>query len=252
MIAVAQQQVVLGIDIGGSGVKGAPVDTERGELAGERFRLETPQPATPKAVAAVVAEVAGHFSWTAPIGATMPGVVKNGTLLTAANIDKSWIGTNAAEVFSTATGCAVTVLNDADAAGIAEMKFGAGKGRGGVVVMITLGTGIGCAVFNDGVLLPNTELGHLEINGEDAETLASSRVREENDLSWSKWGKRVDEYIEKLDALLWPDLIIIGGGVSKKADKFFPYLTTRAELTAAQLQNEAGIVGAALMVDGQA
>ena len=252
MSAVAQQQVVLGIDIGGSGVKGAPVDTGRGELAGERFRIETPQPATPKAVAEAVAEVAAHFSWKAPIGATMPGVVKSGTLLTAANIDKSWIGTNAAEAFSAATGCAVTVLNDADAAGIAEMKFGAGKDRNGVVIMITLGTGIGCAVFNDGVLLPNTELGHLEIDGKDAESQASARVREEKELSWQKWGKKVDEYLERLDALLWPDLIIIGGGVSKKADKFFPFLSTRAELVAAQLQNEAGIVGAALMVDGQA
>ncbi|MFT3852589.1 MAG: ROK family protein [Ilumatobacteraceae bacterium] len=242
----AAGNIVLGIDVGGSGVKGAPVDTTTGELTAERFRVETPQPSTPAAVAKVVAEVAAHFDWHGPIGATMPGVVKGGTLLTAANIDKSWIGTNAAELFGTATGCPVTVLNDADAAGLAEMRFGAGKGRDGVVVMITLGTGIGCAVFNDGVLLPNTELGHLQVDGHDAETRASARTRDEKKLSFKKWGKRVDRYLDVLDALLWPDLIIVGGGVSRKAEKFFPYLSTRAELVPAALQNEAGIVGAAI------
>ena len=232
MTPVTDQQGILGIDIGGSGVKGAPVDVANGTLLAERFRIETPQPATPDAVAAAVAEVTAHFDWHAPVGATMPGVVKSGTLLTAANIDMSWVGTNAAQVFTRASGCPVTVLNDADAAGIAEMRFGAGKGRSGVVVMVTLGTGIGCAVFNNGVLLPNTELGHIEIHGKDAETRASARVREEKDLSFKMWGKRVDEYLDRIDALLWPDLIIIGGGVSKKADKFFPYLTTRAEVVA--------------------
>jgi polyphosphate glucokinase len=246
MIAVAQQHV-LGIDIGGSGIKGAPVNTTTGKLISERFRIPTPQPSTPAAVAAAVGELAKHFAWTGPIGATMPGVVKAGTLLTAANIDKGWIGTNAAELFGAATGSTVTVINDADAAGIAEMRFGAGKGRTGVVVMITLGTGIGCAVFNDGVLLPNTELGHIEIRGKDAETRSSARVKEERDESWSKWAKRVDEYLDHLDDLLWPDLIIIGGGVSKNADKFFPHLTTRAELVTATLQNDAGIVGAAVV-----
>ena len=250
MTAVADNQVVLGIDIGGSGVKGAPVDTTTGQLTAERIRIDTPQPATPKAVAKVFADVAGHFAWSGPIGATMPGVVKQGVLLTAANIDKSWIDTDAAKLFGEATGCPVTVLNDADAAGIAEMHFGAGKGRRGVVVMITLGTGIGCAVFNDGVLLPNTELGHLEINGHDAESRASARVREEHDLSFRRLASRVDVYLDRIDALLWPDLIIIGGGVSRKAHKFFPYLSTRAELVAATLQNEAGIVGAAMMADG--
>jgi polyphosphate glucokinase len=250
MAPVAPQHLVLGIDIGGSGVKGAPVDTATGQLADERCRIETPQPATPDAVAAVFAEITQHFAWTGPVGATMPGVVKNGTLLTAANIHKSWIGTHAAEVFSAASGCPVTVLNDADAAGIAEMRFGAGRGRGGVVIMITLGTGIGCAVFNDGVLLPNTELGHLEIGGVDAETRASARAREVEDLSFKKWAKRVEAYLDHLDALLWPDLIIIGGGVSKKSEKFFPYLSTRAELVPASLENEAGIVGAAMIVDG--
>ena len=248
MTPVTDQQGILGIDIGGSGVKGAPVDVANGTLLAERFRIETPQPATPDAVAAAVAEVTAHFDWHAPVGATMPGVVKSGTLLTAANIHQSWVGTNAAQVFTRASGCPVTVLNDADAAGIAEMRFGAGKGRSGVVVMVTLGTGIGSAVFNNGVLLPNTELGHIEIRGKDAETRASARVREEKDLSFKMWGKRVDEYLDRIDALLWPDVVIIGGGVSKKADRFFPYLTTRAEVVPAQLLNDAGIVGAALMV----
>lgn len=238
----------LGIDIGGSGVKGAPVDTTAGELTAERFRLETPQPATPTAIAATVAEVTRHFGWTGPIGLTVPGVVKQGVVHTAANIDKAWIGTDAAALFGAATGQPCRVLNDADAAGIAEMRFGAGKGRTGVVVMITLGTGIGCAVFNDGVLLPNTELGHLEMNGHDAEHQASARLREEGELSWKKWAAKVDQYLDMLDHLLWPDLIIIGGGVSRKAEKFFPYLNTRAELVPAGLQNEAGIVGAALAV----
>lgn len=238
----------LGIDIGGSGVKGAPVDTTKGELVAERFRLDTPQPATPDAVAATVAEVVRHFEWQGPIGLTVPGVVKRGVVHTAANIDKAWIGTDAAALFGTATGQTCHVLNDADAAGIAEMRFGAGKDRDGVVVMITLGTGIGFALFNDGVLLPNTELGHLQMNGRDAEDQASARVREDGDLSWKKWAETVDQYLDMIDHLLWPDLIIIGGGVSKKADKFFPHLNTRAELVPAALQNEAGIVGAALLV----
>ena len=240
------QNIRLGIDIGGTGIKGAPVDVREGKLVEERFRLETPHPATPEAVAATVAEVVEHFHWKGPIGATMPGVVKNGVLLTAANIDKAWIGTDAAKLFSDATACPVSVLNDADAAGIAEMRFGAGVGRNGVVVMVTLGTGIGFALFNDGVLLPNTELGHLEMNGKDAEDQASARVRDEEDESWKKWANKVDQYLDHVDALLWPDLIIIGGGVSKKADKFFPHLNTRAELVAAKFENEAGIVGAAL------
>jgi polyphosphate glucokinase len=240
------QNIRLGIDIGGTGIKGAPVDVREGKLVQERFRLDTPHPATPDAVAATVATVVEHFQWKGPIGATMPGVVKNGVLLTAANIDKAWIGTDAGKLFSDATGQPVSVLNDADAAGIAEMRFGAGAGRSGVVVMVTLGTGIGFAVFNDGVLLPNTELGHLEMNGKDAEEQASARARDEKDESWKKWAHKVDEYLDHVDALLWPDLIIIGGGVSKKADKFFPYLTTRAELVAAKFENEAGIVGAAL------
>ncbi len=236
----------LGIDIGGSGIKGATVDTTTGELTAERFRLDTPQPATPQAVAAAVEQIVEHFAWTGPIGLTVPGVVKAGVVLTAANIDKGWIGTDAQALFGQATGQPCTVLNDADAAGIAEMRFGVGAGRGGVVIMVTLGTGIGFALFHDGVLVPNTELGHLEVDGKDAETIASARVREEKDESWKHWARDVDKYLDRVDALLWPDLIIIGGGVSKKADKFFPHLGTRAELQPAALQNEAGIVGAAL------
>jgi len=240
------QRKVLGIDIGGSGIKGAPVDTSVGELIAERLRIPTPQPSTPEAVAKCVAEIVEDFEWKGPIGITVPGVVKHGVILTAANIDKQWINTDAAALFSQATGNPVTVLNDADAAGIAEMRFGAGKDRAGVVLMITLGTGIGFAVFNNGVLLPNVEMGHIEMNGEDAESQASARVREEQDESWKQWAGKVDHYLDRIDNLLWPDLIIIGGGVSKKADKFFPYLSTRAELVPATLLNEAGIVGAAL------
>jgi len=244
------RNIRLGIDIGGTGIKGAPVDTKAGKLTAERFRIDTPHPATPDAVASTVAEIVAHFRWTGPIGATMPGVVKDGTLLTAANIDRHWIGTNAAKLFSDATHNSVTVLNDADAAGIAEMRFGAGKGRRGVVVMVTLGTGIGFALFHDGVLIPNTELGHLEMNGKDAEDQASARVRDEKEESWKKWAVKVDDYLDHVDQLLWPDLIIIGGGVSKKADKFFPYLNTRAELVPATFENDAGIVGAALAIAG--
>lgn len=240
------QNIRLGIDIGGTGIKGAPVDVREGKLVEERFRLDTPHPATPEAVAATVAQVVEHFHWTGPIGATMPGVVKNGVLLTAANIDKAWINTDASKLFAEAIGQPVNVLNDADAAGIAEMRFGAGVGRSGVVVMVTLGTGIGFALFHDGVLLPNTELGHLEMNGKDAEDQASARARDDKDESWKKWAGKVDEYLDHVDSLLWPDLIIIGGGVSKKADKFFPHLNTRAEIVAAKFENEAGIVGAAL------
>ncbi len=240
----------LGIDIGGSGIKGAPVDSRSGRLMLERFRIDTPQPATPASVAAAVNDIVKHFQWRGPIGITVPAVVKHGVVLTAANIDKSWIDTDAAALFAAATGQPVTVLNDADAAGIAEMRFGAGVGRMGVVLMITLGTGIGFALFNDGVLLPNVEMGHIEMHGHDAETFASARVRDEKGESWKEWADSVDDYLDRIDNLLWPDLIIIGGGVSKTSAKFFPYLDTRAELVPAQLLNDAGIVGAALAARG--
>jgi len=236
----------MGVDIGGTGVKGAPVDVEKGMLTDERFRILTPKPATPDAVADVVADVVDHFGWVGSIGATFPAVVKNGVTLSAANVDKKWVGTDAAALFSQRLGSPTVVLNDADAAGLAEMRFGAGLDQHGVVVMITLGTGIGCGMFVDGTLGPNTELGHIEINGKDAELTASELVRERKKLSWKRYAQRVERYLQRLDALIWPDLIIIGGGASKKADKFLPNMKVRTEVVPAQLQNEAGIVGAAL------
>jgi polyphosphate glucokinase len=236
----------LGIDIGGTGIKGAPVDTATGKLLADRHRVLTPNPATPEAVAEVVGQVARYFDWQGPTGATFPAVVKHGVALTAANVDRRWIGTDAAGMFSEAIGGPVTVVNDADAAGIAEMEFGAGQGVDGVVMMITLGTGIGSALFVDGTLVPNTELGHLELDGTDAERRAAESVRESEDLSWKKWSRRLDEYLDILHALFSPDLFIIGGGVSKKADKFVPRLSAETLVVPAQLLNDAGIVGAAI------
>jgi polyphosphate glucokinase len=227
-------------------VKGAPVDPDTGDLAADRYRVRTPHPATPGAVAEVVAQVVGHFDWQGPVGATFPAVVKDGVARTAANVDSSWIGTDISAVLSEATGQQVTAVNDADAAGIAEMAFGAGRGRNGVVIMATLGTGIGTAVFLHGRLLPNTELGHLEVDGVDAETRASEAAREREGLSWEKWAHRLTRYLRHLEDLLWPDLIILGGGVSKKAERFLPLLQVRTEVVAAQLKNNAGIVGAAV------
>jgi polyphosphate glucokinase len=237
---------VLGIDIGGTGIKGAPVDVEKGALAADRFRIPTPEGGAPGDVATVVAEIVAHFDTTGPVGCTFPAVMLHGVALTAANVDATWIGTDAATLFEDRTKRPCVVLNDADAAGVAEMEFGAGKGRKGTVVMITLGTGIGSAVFVDGTLLPNTEFGHLEIRGKAAEHRASEKAREEHDLGWDKWAKRVNEVLLHIEALVWPDLFIIGGGVSKKSEKFLPHLDTRAEVVPAQLLNEAGIVGAAL------
>lgn len=239
-------RTVFGLDIGGSGVKGAPVDLRTGQLAADRFRVDTPQPATPAAVAGVVAEVVRHFDWTGPVGATFPAVVKDGKALTAANVDSGWIGTDIGAVLGEATGNPVFAVNDADAAGIAEMAFGAGRGRNGVVIMATLGTGIGTAVFLNGRLLPNTELGHLEVHGHDAETRASDAAREREGLSWHDWAHRLTRYLRHLEDLLWPDLIILGGGVSKKADKYLDLLKVRTEVVPAELLNNAGIVGAAL------
>ena len=237
---------VLGIDIGGTGIKGAPVDTRSGQLLADRHRILTPHPATPDAVTGVVAELAKFFEWTGPSGATFPAVIKNGVACTAANVDQSWIGTDASALFGQAIGGPVTVVNDADAAGIAEMQFGAARGRAGVVIMVTLGTGIGSAVFHDGVLLPNSELGHIQMRGVDAEDIAAESVREGEALSWKKWSKRLDEYLRILEGLFSPDLFVIGGGVSKKSGKFIPRLELHTEVVPAQLLNEAGIVGAAL------
>ena len=237
---------ILGIDIGGSGIKGAPVDTVAGELTVERQRIPTPQPATPEAVAEVVGKLARRFDWRGPIGCTFPAVVKSGVVCSAANVDKTWIGTDGKRLFEGATAGVVTLLNDADAAGIAEMTFGAGRGKRGVVMMLTFGTGIGSAIFLDGKLLPNTELGHLEMRGKDAEHRASDKVREEREWDWADWAKRVNEYFTHLDRLFWPDLYIIGGGVSKHAEHFLPLFTAQAPIVPAELRNEAGIVGAAL------
>jgi polyphosphate glucokinase len=237
---------ILGIDIGGSGIKGAPVDTETGELLAARQRIATPEPSKPAAVAEVVGEIAHSFNWLGPIGCGFPSVIKSGVTYSAANVHKKWIGANAAALFSEATGCPVVVLNDADAAGLAEMTFGAGRGRMGVVVLITIGTGLGSALFTDGHLSPNTELGHLQIRGMDAEWRASDAVRKRDKLSWKEWSARLNEYLQTLEGLLTPDLFILGGGVIKMQDKFLPRLKLQAEVLPAQYLNDAGIVGAAL------
>ncbi len=241
----------LGIDIGGTGIKGAVVDTETGAFVVERLRIKTPHPATPEAVAEVVAQVTEHFSWTGDVGATFPGVVKGGQIHTAANVDHQWIGADAAAIFSHATGCHVVVVNDADAAGEAEARFGHPEARHGVVVLLTLGTGIGSALVNEGVLVPNTELGHLKMGKHqvDAEKLAAEVVREKEDLSWKHWAERLSEYLVELERLLWPDLYVLGGGVSKEPDKFVPLLECATPVVAAQLANQAGIIGAALAVE---
>ncbi|MDT8440933.1 MAG: ROK family protein [Desulfuromonadales bacterium] len=238
--------MLLGVDIGGSGIKGAPVDPSQGQLAAARLRLPTPQPATPAAVAATVAELAAHFSWQGPIGCGLPAVVRHGIARTAANIDPEWIGTDAGALLSAASGCPVTVINDADAAGLAEMCFGAGRDQSGTVLLITVGTGLGTALFRDGRLLPNSELGHLLIRGRVAERYASAAVKKDQGLSYRKWAKRFERYLQRLEELLSPDLFIIGGGVSKQFERFAPYLQVDTPILPAQLRNDAGIVGAAL------
>jgi polyphosphate glucokinase len=237
----------LGIDIGGTGIKGAPVDLSTGKLLADRNKIPTPHPATPEAVTEVVREVAQSFGWTGAIGATFPGVVTSGTIRTAANLDKTWIDADAASLFGKAIGTGVTVLNDADAAGIAEMTFGAGAGVKGVVLMITFGTGVGSALFTDGVLVPNTEFGHIEIRGKDAEKRASEHGKVSHGWGWKDWTERVSEYLQHIEALLSPDLIIAGGGISKESEKWVPLLTgLRAKVVPAALLNDAGIVGAAM------
>ncbi len=241
------QRRAFGIDVGGSGVKGAIVDLDTGQLISERFRLETPQPATPAAVTQAVAEVVRHFGWTGPLGVTYPGVVVNGIVQTAANVDDSWIGTNAAELMSAALGGQkVTVLNDADAAGLAEQRYGAGRNTNGVVVLLTFGTGIGSAVIHNGILLPNTEFGHLEVGGKEAEHRAASSVKERKEWSYRRWTAEVTRVLVAIENAIWPDLFIAGGGISKKADKWIPLLKTRTPVVAAVLLNSAGIVGAAM------
>ena len=237
---------VVGIDIGGTGIKGAPVDLGAGAFAAPRIRVLTPTPPTPDRILGAVADLLGQIDTPGPVGITLPAVVRGGVVQTAANIDEAWIGLEATDRFSDVLGRSVAVVNDADAAGLAEMRFGAGRDRAGVVVVITLGTGIGSAVFADGVLVANTELGHLPLNGDSAERWAAESVRERDDLSWKQWARRLQHYFELVERLLWPDLIIIGGGVSKKSDKFLPHVELRTELVPASLHNDAGIVGAAL------
>jgi polyphosphate glucokinase len=238
---------VLGIDIGGTGIKAAPVDVTTGTLVAERVKVPTPRPAVPDAIAQAVQDLVKMFGWARPAGITFPGVVVNGITMTAHNLDPAWIGRDARALFSDTTGVDVTVLNDADAAGVAEMRFGAGVSQPGTVMMLTFGTGIGSALFRGGTLVPNTEFGHIEIHGRDAESRASERAKELHDLSWGKWAGRVDEYLDHLEALVAPDLFIIGGGISRKSDKFIPLLSSiRARIVAAALHNNAGIVGAAM------
>ena len=246
--------LAVGVDIGGSGIKGAPVDLALGQFAAERLREPTPQPSTPDAVAEVVraltATILGGLpggSTDLPLGVTFPAVIQHGVARTAANVDDAWIGTDVAALLAAATGHQVHVVNDADAAGVAEARYGAARDVRGVVLVATLGTGIGTALLVDGVLVPNTELGHLELDGHDAETRASDAARERDDLSFKDWAKRLQRYFGALEDLFWPDLVVIGGGVSKKHDKFLPLLDLRTPVVPAQLLNSAGIVGAAAL-----
>jgi polyphosphate glucokinase len=240
----------FGIDIGGSGIKGAPVDLDGGHFAAERLRIPTPSPSSPGAVADVVADIVGSFgeeSGTEAIGVTFPAVIQHGVARTAANVDQSWIDTDVDALFTARLGRPVHVVNDADAAGVAEARFGAARGVKGVVIVCTLGTGIGSALLLDGLLVPNTELGHLEIDGHDAESRAADSVRERDGLSWEKWAHRLQTYFQTLEKLFSPDLIVIGGGVSKKSAKYLPLIDVRTKLVPAQLLNDAGIIGAAVL-----
>lgn len=237
---------VLGIDVGGSGIKGAPVDIKAGKLLAERIRIKTPKSAEPQPVAEVVDKIAKSFGWQGPIGIGFPAPIKSGVAMMAANISPKWVGMNADDLFSKVTGCACTLVNDADAAGLAEMAFGAGRGQPGTVILLTLGTGIGSAIFHRGNLLPNTEFGHLDMKGRDAEHRASDAARQREDLSWKKYAKRLNRYLLEMEKLFWPDLFIVGGGISKQSESFLPLLTIETPIIPAELLNDAGIVGAAL------
>jgi polyphosphate glucokinase len=237
---------VFGIDVGGSGIKGAPIDTATGELLEERVRIKTPQPATPEAIVKTAVEVVSEAGWQGTVGCGFPAVVKDGVLRTAANVDKAAIGFDLRAALQKELDTQVSVVNDADAAGLAEMRWGAGKDQNGVVLMLTLGTGIGTALFVGGRLVPNTELGHIEVRGKDAEHRASDNARKRDDLNWKHYAERLDEYLHRIEDLFWPDLIVVGGGISKKSDKYFPHLTARTKVVRAVMQNNAGIAGAAL------
>jgi polyphosphate glucokinase len=241
---------ILGIDIGGSGIKGAPVNIKTGELLEERHRIETPDPATPKKVAKTIKELVKHFDWKGPIGCGFPAVVQNGIVRTASNIDKSWIDTDAEQLFRDVTGLPVSVINDADAAGLAEVKLGAGAGFRGAIIVLTIGTGIGSSLFIKGKLYPNTEIGHVQFKGMDAEAYTSDATRKREDLDWDVWGKRLNEYLQHVEFLTWPEMIILGGGASKKLDQFKAQLDLKAKLVPAQFLNDAGIIGAAMAAKG--
>jgi len=243
---------ILGVDVGGSGIKGAIVDTATGLLVNERIRIETPQPATPEAISLTVKELASRHEWHGPIGIGFPAAIQHGIARTAANIDKSFIGMSVSDLFSTQTGCPVFVANDADVAAIAEMRFGEGKDNTGVVLVVTIGTGLGTALFTNGQLLPNTELGHIFLdNGIEAERYASEATKDAEALKWRQWGVRFNHYLSTMEALLWPDLIILGGGASAKLEKYAPQITVKAPVVAAKFLNQAGIVGAALYAETQ-
>lgn len=246
---MSKHQLGFGVDIGGTGMKGAPVDLAAGEFGQERVRIPTPDPSTPHAVAEVVAEIFGKFDGVdeCPIGVTVPAVVKNNVARTAANIDPSWVGTDADMLFDEVLSRDVHVVNDADAAGVAEARYGAAQGAEGLVVMTTLGTGIGTALLYDGELIPNSELGHIELDGRDAEETAAARQREAQDLSWEDWAANLQRYYATIENLLWPDLIVVGGGVSRKSERFLPLLHLQAPIVAAQLHNTAGVIGAAVV-----
>lgn len=240
----------LGVDVGGTGIKGALVDLDKGVLHTKRRRIETPHPATPAAVAATVAIVAQKAGWTEGcFGCALPAVVTGGLVRTAANIDPSWIGADGEHIISEAVGDKAVLLNDADAAGLAEMRFGAGRDAPGVVLLLTFGTGIGSAVFCDGSLLPNSELGHIELDGVEAEAIASAKVQEDEHLTYPEWTRRVNEYLAAVEAMLWPDLVIIGGGISKEFDEYRELLVSRSRIVPALLRNNAGIIGAALAAE---
>ncbi len=235
----------FGIDIGGTGMKAAPVDLDTGELAAPRFRIDTPKPSTPENMAIIAKALVDHHEWTGPVGICMPTVVAHGIVHSAANIDKSWIDVDADKLFTEAIGAPVSVMNDADAAGAAEMTWGVGTGRHGVVICLTFGTGIGSGLFNDGVLVPNTELGHLELNGYDAEVRAAASARSRDDITWQEWGDRVDNYLKHVVMLFSPELLILGGGASKSPDKWVDRLNPGCEVAVAKMANNAGIAGAA-------
>jgi polyphosphate glucokinase len=237
---------VLGIDFGGSGIKGAPVDTKSGKLLDERHRIPTPDPSSPKQVAKAIKELVKHFKWEGPVGCGFPAVVQNGVVRTAANIDKSWINTDARKLLKDTLKLPVWIINDADAAGLAEVKLGAGAGFKGAIVVLTIGTGIGSSLFIKGKLYPNTELGHVEFKGMDAEVYASDATRKKENLDWEAWGKRLNEYLSHIEFLCWPEMIILGGGASKKLDLFKDQLNLKAKIVPAKFLNEAGIIGAAM------